>query len=80
MEENMANMILYERKPVLPRSEHPFIFGQPGAPSKLRAYPEDEFDPKLVPSYVKEIKIETYSEGKRYFCYIDDYGQSQGNN
>jgi hypothetical protein len=40
--------------------------------SMIRRFSEDIFDPKLVPSYVKEITTERI-DGKMYYSYVDNY-------
>lgn len=42
--------------------------------SIIRRFSEDIFDPKLVPSYVKEVTTEQI-DGKMYYSYVDNYGR-----
>lgn len=57
-----------------------FALGELGHGSMIRTFSEDEFNPKLVPNYVKNISVEYNSEtGKKYFTYADDYGRGETN-
>lgn len=51
-------------------SHPPLKLGSLGSSCMLRSFSEDVFDPKLVPSYIKEIKVSVYN-GKKYFSYRD---------
>ena len=57
-----------------PSNVNTLVLGTSHRGSKIRRFSEDIFDPKLVPSYVKEVTTKRV-DGKMYYSYVDNYGR-----